>query len=98
VSSCGFWPGAEQFPEPTFYAYAYPEPVGYADAAVRPGAARYDHGLNEFVLPYDAVRLAASPDRTLLAFLQSSYEAAADLGKWDRDALERTADESNIEK
>jgi len=98
VSSCGFWPGAEQFPEPTFYAYAYPEPVGYADAAVRPGAARYDHGLNEFILPYDAVRLAASPDRTLLAFLQSSYEAAADLGKWDRDALERTADEPNVEK
>ena len=61
VSSCGSG-SARQFPEPTFYAYAYPEPVGYADAAVRPGAARYDHGLSEFVLAYDAVRLAASPD------------------------------------
>src|SRR5262249_18466559 len=93
VSSCGFWPGAEQFPEPIFYAYAYPEPAGYADAAARPAAARYDRGLSEFVLPYDAVRLAASPDLTLLEFLQGSYEAAADLGKWDRDALERMPDE-----
>lgn len=90
VSSCGFWPGGEALPYPVFYAYAYPEPPGFSTAAVRPDGARYDPGLREFILPYDEVRRAASPDAMLLEFLQSSYEAAAVLGKWDRAALERT--------
>lgn len=89
VSSCGFWPGNEALPYPAFYAYAYPEPPGYRDAAVLPAQARYDAGLGEFILPYDAVRLAPSPDAALLDFLQTTYEAAASLGKWHRGALER---------
>jgi hypothetical protein len=89
VSSCGFWPGSEQLPEPVFYAYAYPEPEGFRTARVRPGEAAYHPALREFLLPYDAVRQSASPDAALLAFLQSSYEAAADFGGWDRPALER---------
>ncbi len=87
VSSCGFWPGAPGV-EAMFYSYAYPEPAGYADYAVQPAAACYDKNFGEFVLPYEAVRQAADPDGTLLAFLQSTYEAAANLGKWDRTALE----------
>ena len=89
VSSCGFWPGGEALPQPVFYAYAYPEPEGFKTARVRPAAARYHAGLSEFVLPYDDVRSATSPDAALLEFLQSSYEAAADRGAWDRPALER---------
>jgi hypothetical protein len=89
VSSCGFWPGNEAIPFPAFYAYAYPEPPGFPDAAVRPGQAFYSPDLKEFILPYDAVRLADSPDRLLLEFLQSTYEAAADPGHWDRPSLER---------
>jgi hypothetical protein len=89
VSSCGFWPGAEVMPEPVFYAYAYPEPPGYKTAPVRPAQARYEPAFGEFVLPYDAVRGAASPDAALLEFLDSTYTAAADLGKWNRAALER---------
>ncbi|MDQ3518903.1 MAG: DUF5996 family protein, partial [Gemmatimonadota bacterium] len=89
VSSCGFWPGGEALPEAVFYAYAYPEPAGFKEAAVRPGGARYHSGLGEFVLPYEEVRQASSPDAALLDFLQSSYEAAADLGGWDRANLER---------
>ncbi|OLE70208.1 MAG: hypothetical protein AUI36_04040 [Cyanobacteria bacterium 13_1_40CM_2_61_4] len=85
VSSCGFWPGDESM----FYAYAYPEPAGFAAARVEPGAAYYHPDLREFVLPYDAVRTAERPDEALMAFLQSTYEAAADLGHWDRAALER---------
>lgn len=87
VSSCGFWPGAPGF-EPFFYSYAYPEPPGYAGAAIAPAQAAYQAGLGEFVLPYEAVRLAADPDAALLAFLQSTYEAAANCAKWDRAALE----------
>ena len=87
-SSCGFWPGGESEPYPFFFSYAYPAPAGFAEAAVQPPAARYNRNLGEFVLPYDAVRESADPDRTLLDFLQSTYEAAADLGGWDRDALE----------
>jgi hypothetical protein len=87
VSSCGFWPGGSA--EGSFYSYAYPEPDGYADWAVRPEAAYYDRELREFVLPYEAVRTAADPDDDLLSFLQSTYEAAAQLGSWDRAALER---------
>ena len=88
VSSCGFWPGGGPMPRPVFYAYAYPEPEGFPRAAVRPAGAVYDAALREFVLPYDEVRRAASPDAALLAFLESTYEAAADLGAWDRAALE----------
>jgi hypothetical protein len=89
VSSCGFWPGGDTMPEPVFYAYAYPEPAGFREAPVRPAAARYDTSLSESLLPYEAVRTARDPDGALLEFLQSTYEAAADAGSWDRQALER---------
>jgi Family of unknown function (DUF5996) len=85
VSSCGFWPGGSD--EGSFYCYAYPEPPGFAAYAVGPGA-RYDAELGEFVLPYRTVRTSDDPDSTLLAFLQSTYEAAAETGRWDRRALE----------
>ena len=88
VSSAGFWPGSEAFPHAAFYSYAYPEPPGFRDCPVRPDAASFDSQLGEFILPYDAVRTAAAPDEALLAFLQSTYEAAADAGDWDRAALE----------
>jgi hypothetical protein len=88
VSSAGFWPGGPAAPYPLFYSYAYPEPPGYADAKVRPPAARYDMTLREFILPYDDVRNANDPEAVLLAFLESTYIAAADLGGWDRRALE----------
>jgi len=87
VSSCGFWAGAG-LGYPAFYSYAYPEPPGFAAAKVQPSAAFYSEALREFVLPYDAVREAADPDATLLSFLQSTYEAAAGLGNWDRSGLE----------
>jgi Family of unknown function (DUF5996) len=89
VSSCGFWPGGGAVAHPAFYAYAYPEPAGFAEATVRPEAAFYSRDLREFILPYDAVRTARSPDETLLDFLQATYEAAADRAGWDRKALER---------
>jgi hypothetical protein len=89
VSSSGFWPGGDG--EGLFYSYAYPEPDGYRDAPVRPASAHYDDELREFVLPYEAVRTADDPDATLLDFLQSTYEAAADRADWDREALERPA-------
>lgn len=89
VSSCGFWPGNDALPMPLFYAYAYPEPPGFKGAAVRPAGAYYEASFGEFVLPYDAVRRAAAPDAVLLEFLQSTYEAAADLGRWNRQALEQ---------
>jgi hypothetical protein len=88
-ASCGFWPGGGALGEAAFYAYAYPEPAGYARRRVVPAQARYDVALHEFVLPYEAVRTSADPDATLLAFVQSTYDAAADLGNWDRAALER---------
>ncbi len=91
VSSCGFWPGSGPVPEPAFYAYAYPEPPGFKDFPVQPEGAFYSAAMKEFILPYEAVRRADNPDATLLAFLQSTYEAAADLGHWDRAALERSA-------
>jgi hypothetical protein len=72
-----------------FYSYAYPEPAGFVDALVRPAAAFYHRDLREFILPYDAVRQSKTPDGTLLEFLQSTYDAAADLGGWDRAALDR---------
>jgi hypothetical protein len=88
VSSCGFWPGGGPVPYPVFYSYAYPEPEGFSAAAVKPEKAFYSTDLREFLLPYDAVRQSTSPDDTLLEFLQTTYEAAAGLGKWDRAALE----------
>ena len=91
VSSCGFWPGSDAKPYPLFYAYAYPEPPGFSTTHVRPDKAGYDAAFREFILPYDELRQAQSPDALLFEFLQDSYEAAADLGKWDRSALERTA-------
>ena len=87
-SSCGFWPGGERHPQPIFFSYAYPEPQGFPAAAVRPREAHYSTALGEFILPYDAVRESAAPDETLLEFLQSTYDAAANLGRWDRNALE----------
>src|SRR5208283_2033242 len=88
VSSCGFWPGGAAAPYPLFYSYAYPEPAGFATAPLQPSAARYDRLLREFVLPYALVSEAEAPEEMLLAFLQSSYEAAANLGGWDRASLE----------
>jgi hypothetical protein len=93
VSSCGFWPGGGAIDYPAFYAYAYPEPAGFAEARVGPEGASYNRDYREFVLPYDRVARAASPDDTLLEFLQSTYEAAATLGAWDRAALERGNEE-----
>ncbi|MGA8679214.1 MAG: DUF5996 family protein [Acidimicrobiales bacterium] len=86
VSSCGFWPGGSA--EGSFYSYVYPEPDGFADWPVEPHAASYDTSLREFVLPYADVRASEDPDAMLLAFFQSTYEAAADLAGWDRVALE----------
>lgn len=86
LSSCGFWPGGGE--EGAFYAYAYPEPEGFADYTVGPDAAFYSADFKQFLLPYEAVRAAADPDRALMEFLQSSYAAAADLGGWDRASLE----------
>lgn len=91
VSSAGFWPGAG-LGEAAFYAYAYPEPEGFSEYRVRPEAAYYHDELRQFILPYESVRTADEPDTTLLDFLQSSYEAAADLAGWDRKALERKTD------
>jgi uncharacterized protein DUF5996 len=90
VSSAGFWPGDQRYPHPAFYAYAYPEPPGFSSAAVHPAQAFYNKDLGEYILPYDAVRTAADPDHLLLTFLTSTYDTAATLGKWDRDALEAT--------
>jgi hypothetical protein len=92
VSSCGFWPGGGPIPYAAFYAYAYPAPTGFPQAVVKPDGAFYSADLREFVLPYEVVRESASRDETLRAFLQSTYEAAANLGQWDRKALERTRD------
>lgn len=88
VSSAGFWPGSNALPQPVFYSYAYPAPEGFADAKVQPAAATWNTTLREFLLPYDEVRAADNPGAVLLSFLQSSYEAVANLAKWDRDALE----------
>ncbi len=92
VSSCGFWPGGGPIPYPAFYSYAYPEPDGFAKAPVKPNGAFYSTDLHEFILAYDAVRQSESPDQTLLDFLQTTYEAAANLAGWDRDSLERRED------
>ena len=88
VSSAGFWPGSGAIDYPAFYSYAYPEPAGFRTAPLRPDAAFFSDTLGEFILPYDVVRTAVQPDQALLEFLQSTYEAAANAAKWDRDALE----------
>jgi hypothetical protein len=89
VISAGFWPGNGGFGKAAFYCYAAPSPAGLDSAKIEPPTAKYDAALGEFLLEYDDVRAQADPGETLLRFLQSSYSAAADLAKWDRDALER---------
>jgi hypothetical protein len=91
VSSVGFWPGSSGMSDAAFYSYATPEPNGFKQAPAQPGAAGYNASLGEFLLPYAEVRKAKSPSSSLLQFCQSTYEAAATLGKWDRGALEREA-------
>src|ERR1700730_54555 len=88
VSSAGFWPGGNGTDFPAFYSYTYPTPAGFKESAVQPEAAYFSEALGEFLLPYDAVRTAADPEAVLLAFLQSTYEAAANTADWDRAALE----------
>ncbi len=88
VSSAGFWPGGGPIDYPAFYSYAYPAPDGFAAAKAQPPEALFSKELGEFILPYDAVRTAREPETVLMAFLQSTYQAAADLGKWDRKDLE----------
>jgi hypothetical protein len=89
VSSAGFWPGGPALPEPIFYSYAYPEPQGFREAKVGPARAYYQKDFGEFVLPYEAARTSENPLGDVMQFLQDTYAAAADLGKWDRAALER---------
>jgi hypothetical protein len=93
--SAGWWPGGGGAPvtEPAFYAYGYPEPAGYSGAEILPADAYYHPDLKEFILPYESVRTAERPDEMLLQFLQTTYEAGADLGRWDRPALERSEKE-----
>jgi len=88
VSSAGFWPGGELYPHAIYYSYAYPSPAGLNQRQVLPASAGWSTDLSEFVLPYDAVRSTASPETDLMLFLQSTYEAAADLAEWDRASLE----------
>jgi len=88
VSSAGFWPGGMGF-DAAFYAYAYPEPAGFRQAAVRPPEASYADQMGEFLLPYESMRKLRSPEDALMDFLQSTYDAAADLGRWPRKELER---------
>jgi len=91
VISHGWWPGGGPVNEPAFYAYAAPEPAGLKTAAVQPAAARYNTDLSEFILSYEAVRTSATPEADLRAFLRTTYDAAANLARWDRDSLERAA-------
>jgi Family of unknown function (DUF5996) len=88
VSSAGFWPGGGGTDFPSFYSYAYPAPNGFSDAQPTPKEAYFDQKLGEFLLPYEAVRQSSEPEAMLMSFLESTYSAAADLGGWDRDALE----------
>ncbi len=89
VSSVGWWPGDSRFPEPAYYAYAAPKPEGFDAAKVGPDGAFWSDSLGEYLLPYEALRTAADPRGALLEFAQTTYDAAADLGGWDRAALER---------
>ena len=88
VSSAGFWGGGDHHPEAIYYSYAYPSPQGFPKAPVEPAAARWDDDLQEFVLPYEGVRTSSDPEGTLRRFLETTYQAAAELGRWDREALE----------
>lgn len=88
VSSCGFWPGSDQFPQAIFYAYCYPTPDAFGKQAVEPAEAYYSNEMGEFILPYDAVQQSSNPERMLLAFLQTTYAAAANTGNWNRHELE----------
>jgi hypothetical protein len=90
VISHGFWPGSGPLPEPAFYAYAVPEPAGLKEARVLPETAYYHRELGEFILPYEAVRTAASPDEAILSFVNTTYDRAATLAGWDRVALQRS--------
>ncbi len=90
-SSVGFWPGSGDIKEAAFYSYAAPEPKGFREAHISPEASFYDTKLGEFILMYDDMRKGPSPDVSLLDFCQSTYEAAAKFGEWDRESLERTA-------
>jgi hypothetical protein len=92
-ASAGFWPGAGAGDEPAFYAYAYPRPSGYEKQAVRPAAAHFNAKAGEFILPYEAVRSDPDPDGVLLEFFQSTYDAAANLARWDRALLDRAKDQ-----
>ena len=96
VSSAGFWPGGGGIDYAAFYSYAYPAPNGLASAPVEPAEAFFSKELGEFILPYDAVRTAAEPRQVLINFLQTTYDAAADLGKWDRAALECSLGEARV--
>src|SRR5206468_6823545 len=96
--SVGFWPGSGTVAEPAFYAYARPEPDGLAATSVRPAAVRYDPALADFILTYEATRSASSPDDAVLEFYQSVYDAAADLGRWDRAGLDRRSEERRVGK
>jgi hypothetical protein len=89
VISHGFWPGNDQIAEPVFYAYAVPEPAGFREAPIEPAGAYYHAELGEFLLPYEVVRTSDDPDRALAQFIDTTYEAGARLGKWDRKALEK---------
>jgi len=89
VISCGFWPGDDRFPAPAFYSYTSPEPPGLKEASIRPGQAFYSPEMSLFILRYDDVRNSGEPEKTLMDFLQSTYEAGANLAHWDREALER---------
>ena len=95
-SSCGFWAGGDGMADPAFYAYAYPEPAGYADRPAGPAGASYSRELREFILPYEAVRVASSPDDAVLEFCQATYDAAADLGRWDRPLLDRNQSSGSL--
>jgi hypothetical protein len=88
VCSAGFWPGGGAVDGPAYYSYTVPQPAGIEDAQVRPGAARWNAQLSEFILMYDDVRRAGSPEAALLEFLESTYDAGARLAKWDRATLE----------
>lgn len=88
VSSCGFWPGSDQFPQAMFYAYCYPTPDAFGKQKVEPAEAYYSNEMGEFILPYDIVQQSPNPERTLLSFLQTTYNAAANTGNWNRHELE----------
>jgi len=88
VSSAGFWGGNDAFPQPAFYSYSYPTPAAFGEQIVQPAEAFYSKEMGEFFLPYEVVRTSSNPEETLMQFLQSTYEAAANTGNWDRNALE----------